>query len=234
MNRVEVFEIDSPRIQVKHVSGPITIEPSVDGRTTIELIGSSNRAEEVIRQSEIGAHGHTINVTVAKERRRFGRLIISRDEEVVVHLRIPADATLQVSSVAGDIHLLSACDQARLSTISGDILLRSTSEHLVANSISGDISMDGSFDDLTAKTVSGDLDIAVHHGRLLTTSSVSGDIRIRVTAGLLIDVEAKSLSGNLKSEIPLDAAATSGPAPSALEINGKTVSGDIHISRITA
>jgi hypothetical protein len=233
MQRIEHFDLPTPNLTIKQVGGAITIEPSTDGRTTVELTATGSAAEEALAATQVERRGQEIVVIVAKQRgrRAFGRtLIIGREHAVDVRIQIPRDASLRVNTVSGDLTQTAPCIDARFSTVSGRLEVRGDCSTGLLNSVSGEITYEGAFADLVAKSVSGNLTITTRGGRSLAVSSVSGDIDVRVLAGMTIDIDAKSLSGRLASEIPLDGNDAPG-THHPLRIVGKTVSGDLIIRR---
>jgi hypothetical protein len=229
MNRIEHFDIAAPTVMVKHINGSITVESSDDGTTTVELSGTSSAAEELIAQSQIESQGEQILVVVSKPRRRFGRVYISRNEAVSVRLKVPKATNLNITTVSGDVRSSASCDDTRVTSVSGDVEIYGTLNDGLVTTVSGDLIIDGSFEDLIAKSVSGDMRITAHGGRSLSTSSVSGDIDVFIRPGLGIDIDAKTLSGELESSIPLDGQTGNENVP--LKIVGKTISGDINVRR---
>lgn len=227
--RTEVFSHPAPTVNLRQINGSITIRPARDGQVEVLLTGR----EEAIAAATVEQHGGEIVVTIPKPRRRFGALIVSRDAAVDITVSIPANASLVVATVSGDIEADARCLDARLSSVSGDLKITGDWVSGVINTISGNLTFDGGFVDLHAKSVSGDMTITTRSGISLAVTSVSGDIDIHVWPGAEIDIEAKSLSGDLRSEIPLDQSTSSSAVGESLRIIGKTVSGDLHIHRST-
>lgn len=233
MERHEVFEIPAPIVTVKQVSGTITVVPSTDGRTSVRLSGSGKAAEELIATSQVERRGDQVLIVVAKQRRRFGRtVIIGRDYAVDIHLAVPPSASLQVATVSGHLTSTAPCTDARFSSVSGDVRIEGACTNAMLNTVSGDLTFHGTFSTMVAKSVSGDMTITTSGGSELTVSSVSGDIDIHVVPGMGIDIEAKSLSGDLRSDIALDQEPSRSGEPT-LRIFGKTISGDLHVQRAT-
>ena len=83
--------------------------------------------------------------------------------------------------------------------------------------------------DLDAEATSGDLRVGPLWRGVARLSSVSGDVTVSVARGTLLAVDASSVSGRSRSEIPLDA--EPGSEGSILELRLRTVSGDIEIRR---
>lgn len=230
--RTEFFTHPTPTVAIRQINGRVSIQPASDDRIEITLTGS----QESVARCQIEQRGHEIAVAVGKPRRRFGALVVTRDQVVDILVRIPPSASLQVATVSGDITSDARCIEARFSSVSADMTISGPCTIAALNTVSGDICFNASFAELAGKSVSGDMRITAHGGHSLTVTSVSGDIDIHVLPGIDIDISAKTVSGDLSSQIPLDTqsldantgAITSG---STLQITGKTISGDLHVHR---
>lgn len=227
--RTETFEVDAPTVSVRQISGRVVIEAANDQRTEVVLTGQQAMVDAV----EVEHSGREITIAVAKPRRRFGALVLTRDQAVDIHVRIPANTSLRLATVSGDVNVTATCADARYNTVSGDLLIKGGAANVHLNTVSGDVRFDGAFTEMIAKSVSGDMTITTHQGGSLTVSSVSGDIEVLLAAGVAIDIEARSLSGDLNSDIPLASDGEFAGEDQPLRVIGKTVSGDLHIRRAT-
>lgn len=228
--RTEHFDIPAPSITIRQIAGRVTIEPSASGRTEVLLTGS----DAMVAAADIECSGHSITVVVAKpRRRRFGAIVMTREHVVDIHLRVASDASLRVATISGDVRVTGDHRETRYNSVSGDLHIHGDCVSAQINTVSGDVEFSGRFADMSAKSVSGDMSITAHRGGELALSSVSGNIDVLLASGLTIDIEAKSLSGDLRSQIALDQSDDFAAAGETLRVIGKTVSGNLHINRAT-
>ena len=97
--------------------------------------------------------------------------------------------------------------------------------------VSGDFAIDEAHTDLAAKTVSGDQRIgAVREGKI-TLQSVSGDVRLGVRPGTRLRIDANSVSGDVSSEFDIKDRPSEASTGAEAQLQIKTVSGDVEITR---
>jgi DUF4097 and DUF4098 domain-containing protein YvlB len=65
----------------------------------------------------------------------------------------------------------------------------------------------------------------------LTVKVVSGDVAVAVARGLAVDINGTTVSGNLSSNIDLDASGDAASEVDEISIKVTTVSGDIKINK---
>lgn len=227
--RVEHFDTTAPSLSVRQIAGKITIEPSGTARTEVILTGS----QAMIERADVESSGRSISVVAAKPRRRFGALIMTREHAVDIHVKVGNDASLRISTISGDVTVTGDYLQTHYNSVNGDMKITGACVSAQISTVSGDVEFLGAFDDMSAKSVSGDMRITTRRGGELALSSVSGDIDVVLASGLTIDIEAKSISGDLRSQIALDQEEHSSAPEETLRVIGKTVSGNLHVSRAT-
>jgi DUF4097 and DUF4098 domain-containing protein YvlB len=79
------------------------------------------------------------------------------------------------------------------------------------------------------RTASGNVRLSVEVPSEISVRTVSGNVAVAVARGLEVDVDATSISGQLSSTMPLDAAPGE-PGRDSVSISAKTVSGDVKVS----
>jgi DUF4097 and DUF4098 domain-containing protein YvlB len=141
---------------------------------------------------------------------------------------VTGDANLK--SASGDIEVDSVGGAARLGSASGSLRAGTIGEGQL-ESASGDISVTSVSASLRVNTASGDIEISSLSGPA-RVDGVSGDVRIGLAAGLAAKLEVSSLTGEIRSELPVDDQAPVEGIP--VEVSSHTVSGDITIHRATA
>lgn len=142
---------------------------------------------------------------------------------------------LEVKTASGDVSVSAFAADASLVTVSGDIEVGRVVGALTARSVSGDARIRASSGPLALSTTSGDVEIDAVDGGEIRAQTVSGDVRVGVCRGTRVWIDATSISGDLTSELGLDA---DEPAPddegAVVPLHFKTVSGDVQIVRAAA
>jgi DUF4097 and DUF4098 domain-containing protein YvlB len=140
--------------------------------------------------------------------------------------------SLEAKSASGDLSVTGEIEaDATIKSVSGDVRVGPVGGELRVNTISGDVLVASVGGSIESKTVSGDLRFDSVREGTLTAQSVSGDIDIGVAPGTNLDVDAGSVSGDLRSEVPLGSEARGGGDGPTLVVRGKTVSGDFRVFR---
>jgi DUF4097 and DUF4098 domain-containing protein YvlB len=221
--RSETFSTPRPLVlDVNLPRGDVEVE-TVDGEeTTVELLGSGDRAETRIERSvvELNRKGDHDELVVDCDVEDFGfqhrriRLSISLDRNDSIHVRIraPHGATLRAQTGSADIRAAGRYGALETQTASGDVSVDEVERDAKIKVASGDVKIDrvgGSFKGQTAagdlrvgpvagdaeiKTAAGDVDLD-EVGGSVSIHSASGDLRVgAVTKG---SVELKSVSGDM-------------------------------------
>lgn len=140
---------------------------------------------------------------------------------------VAGDATLTTTS--GDVRSRSVGGSLRLKTVSGDVRVEHVGGSATVQTVSGDANVGDVGSSVTAKSVSGEQRFTVREGEVSLTS-VSGDVVVAIRPGSRVDVDASSVSGDLRSELELGDIPTEGDGP-VVVLRGKTVSGDFKVVR---
>jgi hypothetical protein len=113
-------------------------------------------------------------------------------------VRVPADISVNLKSVSGDIRANSLKGELRLESVSGDVTVGRAGRLSFVRSVSGDVLLTDvtSPEDLTAGSVSGSFIARGLDARILDVSTVSGDLlldRVRCERA-----EVRSVSGTVE------------------------------------
>ena len=139
---------------------------------------------------------------------------------------------LTVRSASGDVLLDKVGGTVSIHTASGDVQATRVDGDVRINSASGDIKIGSCGGPVAVHTASGDVELgAVGAGRVELVSA-SGDLAVAVLPGFGVYMDLASNSGDIRSE--LDASDGSEPddeSAAALQINCRTLSGDIRITK---
>jgi DUF4097 and DUF4098 domain-containing protein YvlB len=117
-----------------------------------------------------------------------------------------------VKSVSGDVTVVAVTGRSTLQTVSGDLHLEEAGDSITAQTVSGDQSFDS--------VVKGNV----------TLKSVSGDMQVGIKPGSSLWIDAKSVSGDTTSDLPVGDAPPEGDGP-LIELKATAMSGDIQIVR---
>ena len=137
---------------------------------------------------------------------------------------------MRVNTASGDVRAKKIAGDARLNTASGDVTIESVEGSLSVNSASGDVTVQAARAAVNVNTASGDQRIGSLSQGSAELKSASGDLTIGIKEGSTLWVDARSRSGEVRSELPVSDSAPEGDAPH-VELKANTMSGDIEITR---
>lgn len=226
--REESFEIETPEVSVMTISSEVTIMESMDGKTHIKIFADSKKAAQLADLVEIVESNGKLTIRIDKKNwgwnvslpldmkdRNFWGLSFGGLHGLSIELALPKASNLKIKTVSGDIEVNQTLSSLEIASVSGDITV-------VRNPDGG----------CTIKTVSGDISTHTFSACQYSLKSVSGDIRVHVAPNLEVDVDGNSISGDLSSEISLDANGES-PISNAkvVTISTSTISGNFTLAR---
>lgn len=212
--RTEVFQIKDVALNIVTVSSDVNILESEDGSTKIEIYADSDEGRKLAENAIISAAGSKITVDIGKRNRGL-KVFGFNGGGLSVVVRVPNTAVIAVKTVSADIEVEVTSLNLEITTVSGDVMIRRNPTTRC-----------------DVKTVSGDVVTHTFSGCEYTLKSVSGDLTVNVAPGLEIEVDGKSVSGDMTSEISLDDASDSTFASAgAVLISALTVSGDFSLGR---
>ena len=213
--RTESFQIENPEIRLETISSDIEILESIDGKTYVEFRATSEDGIRQAEQADISASGSKISVRVGKRNRGLKEIFSFQLEGLRIILRLPKTSLLEIKSVSGDLKVEVTLLSLDLSTVSGEVRVLQNPTTKCA-----------------IRTVSGSISAWTYSGCDYSLKSVSGDITVHVSPGLEIEVDGKSVSGDMKSEISLEANSDSTfAAADAVIIAASTISGDFKLAK---
>jgi len=136
----------------------------------------------------------------------------------------------RINTASGDVQLASVGGEARVNSASGDVQIREAGNRLEVNTASGDVLVGEALSSVNANSASGDQTIgSVTQGKV-GLKSASGDLKIGIREGSTLWVDARSRSGEVRSELPVSDLPPEGDAPH-VELRANTMSGDITVVR---
>lgn len=136
----------------------------------------------------------------------------------------------RINTASGDIQVASIGREAKINSASGDVMVNKAAGRFEANSASGDVLVREASSSVGINTASGDQLLgSVAQGKV-DLKSASGDLKVGIREGSTLWVDARSRSGEVRSELPVSDLPPEGDAPH-VELRANTMSGDITVVR---
>lgn len=195
---------DDVHVEIYNTAGSIDVTGW--SRNSIEVTGTlGDSVEELIFEKD----GNEVLIRVEVPNRHWG------DIDADLEIRVPVDASLEVSAVSADIDVSDVRGEQSLESVSGDIETSGVASEVEAASVSGDIEIEGddAKGDFETATVSGDIYLSGASGSI-EADSVSGDIEI--IGGAFEDAYFETVNGDLNFNAEL----VNGGDLSAESVNG--------------
>jgi DUF4097 and DUF4098 domain-containing protein YvlB len=136
----------------------------------------------------------------------------------------------RINTASGDVQIRSVGGEAKINSASGDVIMREVAGELSVNTASGDVLVREASASVTVNSASGDQEIGSVGGGKVTLKSASGDVKVGIPEGTNLWIDARSRSGEVRSELPVSDLPPEGDAP-VVELRANTMSGDITVAR---
>ena len=228
-------------LRVRVPAGRVDIE-TVEGEETRVELWSDPAVEEA---ATIRARGSEVTIEI-DEKRMLGFIRTAPDVRIRVTCPfrteldvkiVSADVDVagvvgptEIKSVSGDVEIERVEGDLAVKSVSGDVTVVAVSGRTTLQTVSGDVHLEEAGDSITAQSVSGDQSFdSVVKGNV-TLKSVSGDMQVGIKPGSSLWVDAKSVSGDTTSDLPVGDMPPEGDGP-MIELRATAMSGDIQITR---
>ncbi|MGD0054784.1 MAG: DUF4097 family beta strand repeat-containing protein [Acidimicrobiales bacterium] len=257
--REETFAVTGAlHVTITSRSGDITVRASRTNESRVTLSADSAKYHHLLQQARVDYDPTTRQLDVRTQPRdasahgRPSKVRVSwfdfGGSDLDVTVVVPEGSSLEIKTVSGDVSLQGPLNAVTVSTVSGDVSVTNSCDTVDAHTASGDVSIDRVLKSLrcrcasgdvechdTAATTevmsaSGDVDLTVAQPGRLEVKVVSGDIRVKVARGLVVDVNANTISGELSSNIDFGDY-DGGDDEEQVFVKATTVSGDIRIDK---
>jgi len=136
----------------------------------------------------------------------------------------------RINTASGDVQVASIAGDAKVNSASGDVMIREAGGRLEVNSASGDVLVREVSSPVSFNTASGAQTIGTVTQGKVDLKSASGDLKIGIREGSTLWVDARSRSGEVRSELPVSDLPPEGDAPH-VELRANSMSGDITVVR---
>lgn len=137
------------------------------------------------------------------------------------------DGDAEVNCASGDITIGSA-GATRVHSASGRVRIHHAGGDVEVHSASGRVRVGVADASVSAKTASGDIAVEDARSGVVSLKAASGDLHIGVRAGVTAHLDVSSVSGRIRSDLPIDDAAPE--TGSSLDVRARTTSGNIVIA----
>jgi DUF4097 and DUF4098 domain-containing protein YvlB len=226
--RTEALAADG-NVYLRNISGDIEVWVSKDNTVRIDALKVSRASTQAKAREnaqlvtiEITKEGSTLRIETKYPERRRSWGDDSLNVSVSYKLWIPGKASLEVSSVSGDVTIDPLGGKCSVNSISGDVEVRGaagidvdlTSGELVVKDIAGDAYLKTISGDIRAEkirgsveseTVNGDIDLLdVSEAGRVEGKTISGDITYRGDIRPQGQYRLKAHSGDIEMIIPAD------------------------------
>jgi hypothetical protein len=242
-------------------SGDVTVRTGEGHRLEVTLSADSAKEEELLALAKIHFDATSNKLEIRTQpgehfdsRRSFRaggkrRWLDFGHSDLNVLVVLPQLSSLEVATVSGDTAVHGTLDHVSVASVSGDVNVPDLSTTLEVHTASGDVLAGRVLESLKCRSASGDVDClgAAAKSEIMSASGdvvvsadrpgdlvvrvVSGDVKVRVARGLAVDVNGRTISGDMGSNIDLDASSDVTSDEESLYIKVNTVSGDIRIDK---
>jgi DUF4097 and DUF4098 domain-containing protein YvlB len=142
-----------------------------------------------------------------------------------------AAGPVTVKSASGDLRVSQSDGSLNAATASGSVEVGAVTGRLEVRCTSGDVRLGYVSGDAHIVAVSGDIRVSSYATGRLHVRSVSGDVAVGIAPGATLSVDAESMSGAVRSDIPLsDTPSATKGAPDVI-VTARSVSGAVIIER---
>ena len=141
------------------------------------------------------------------------------------------DGDVRVQTASGDLRCSSVEGRAVFTTASGDIEVGAADGKVEVKATSGDVRLGELAHGARVTNVSGDVRVLAIDEGTLHVRSVSGNVSVGVVTGVELHVDVETMSGEVRSAIPLDDRPGLTRQDALVELSVRSVSGNVDIER---
>jgi DUF4097 and DUF4098 domain-containing protein YvlB len=141
------------------------------------------------------------------------------------------DGPVDVNVASGEI-AIAAAGRATVHGASGAIRIDRATGDIDVDSVSGRIRIGVAEASVRAKVVSGTITVDEASRGEVVVSATSGRVSVGVRRGVTARLDLTSMTGRVRSELPVEDTAPTGGAP--LDVRARTLSGDILVAAATS
>ncbi len=211
----EAFDIDNPDVSIATVSSDVKVTASPDGKSHVTIYGKFDSTRNLDEYIDISSKNHSLTIRVDKHNRGLRGFLNSISTKFLVVVQLPTSTELKITTISGNVDVEQTVNSIDINCISGSIS--------VLHNPTGSCAL---------KTISGNISTHTFSGCEYSLNSISGDIKVHIAPDLEVEVDGKSISGILESEISLNSnTQTPSKNSEAVVINASTISGNFTLAR---
>jgi DUF4097 and DUF4098 domain-containing protein YvlB len=220
-------------VRIPHRHGPkfmrrngVTVTVTLPAGADVEVVTAS---ADVFLTGELGdLKLTTANGDVDADARSGEVMAKTASGDVVIGW---ARGPVTFKSASGDLRVAQSDGGLTVATASGSIEVGAVTGRVEVRGTSGDVRFGHVAGDARIVAVSGDVRVSSYAAGRLHVRSVSGDVSVGIAPGANFSIDAESMSGQVRSDIPLhDAPSGVGGSPE-VAVTARTVSGEVIIER---
>jgi len=192
-------------LMVANVAGNIQVSPGSGDQIEVQAQKhawgpTAEQAKQRLGDALIEAYATPTRVEMRVE---YGSRRDGRGVDVEFDVKVPADTSVELRTVSGDIRVTNVRGEIRVQGVSGNLALEGTPRLATVKTISGDITVTngGADAQLSVSTINGDLIVQTLTARSLDLNTINGDVRIAGWSGERAHI--RSLGGNVDLQTSL-------------------------------
>jgi hypothetical protein len=203
--RIErTFQVNQPaRLEVRNIRGSVEIRPGEDGVISIIAVKQEHFGDTSGTQIELTQEADGLVKAITRfPDPAWAWLTFSWPCKVDYVIKAPRNCSLKVKSVSNSALVEGFEGEFNVDTVSGEVTLSNLNGPIRMHSVSGAASLSGLTGSMNLGTVSGKINAERVSGPL-QLDTVSGDVRLSESD--LASVQAKTVSGQVRVQTPLNA-----------------------------
>jgi DUF4097 and DUF4098 domain-containing protein YvlB len=138
---------------------------------------------------------------------------------------------LTMHTASGDLRCVRVDGRASVSSTSGDAEVGSVGAGIEVRATSGNVRLGDVCGDTKVVAVSGDVHVLSLAQGSTHIRLVSGQVEVGIARGAALSVDAETMSGTVRSDIPLNPERGAGEGEPVVALTVRSVSGDILVTR---
>ena len=203
------------RVQISNISGDIVVT-GYEGSAILVTATKEGRDRDRVEVEDLSS-GNRVQVKV-----RYPERCNNCEASVNFQVKVPRTMTYDfdgINSVSGSIEISGISGRLKAASVSGEVKIKDVSGTVNASSVSGEVNVE-------ITKLAGDDDMKF--------SSVSGAVDVRIPANLDATVNMSTLSGDLKTDFPLEVKKRERDSP-GMSASGRLGDGSrrLHLSSVS-